>query len=381
MKSATVMSISAALAIAVALCAFGLHAKTASTAAAQAVSNAAASPPTSRTADDVDQEISITIQSLGKVLSDPVFLSDPAKRSELAPQIIPLAKKIATDMAELAALHPERKKDLNGARIEYLSILSTLGDADASKELATLAASKDSDEMLNGLSGQLETRWMLANMDPALQTPIADELEKLDAIHKESDAFTGLTETFSETAASPELFVRLHDLARKMTSPFAQALNQGMKEEQAAETKLKGNEGKPALITGKDPEGKPFSTADWKGKVILVDFWATWCGPCKAEMPRVKQLYNRYHSKGFEVLGISNDYSADDIKAFVAQEQIPWQQLYDADAGSKENWNPITLGFGIEGIPMMFLIDKKGTIRSVEARQNMEELIPKLLAE
>ena len=132
-----------------------------------------------------------------------------------------------------------------------------------------------------------------------------------------------------------------------------------MKEEQAAETKLKGNEGKPALLAGKDPEGKPFTTADWKGKVILVDYWATWCGPCKAEMPRVKQLYNRYHSKGFEVLGISNDYSADDIKTFVAQEQIPWQQLYDADAGSKENWNPITLGFGIEGIPMMFLIDAK----------------------
>ena len=80
--------------------------------------------------------------------------------------------------------------------------------------------------MLNGLSGQLETRWMLANMDPALQTPIADDLEKLDAIHKDSDAFTGLTETLSETAASPELFVRLHDLSAEDDQPVSSASTQ-----------------------------------------------------------------------------------------------------------------------------------------------------------
>jgi len=60
---------------------------------------------------------------------------------------------------------------------------------------------------------------------------------------------------------------------------------------------------------------------------------------------------------------------------------MPWPQLFDADAAKNQQWNPITAGFGIDGIPTMFLIDKKGVCRTVTARENMEDLIPKLLAE
>ena len=82
------------------------------------------------------------------------------------------------------------------------------------------------------------------------------------------------------------------------------------------------------------------------------------------------------------MLGVSNDYTVEDLTKFVAADPaMPWPQLLDTAAAAKKEWNPITSGYGINGIPTMFLIDKKGVCRTVEARENFEELIPKMLAE
>ena len=82
------------------------------------------------------------------------------------------------------------------------------------------------------------------------------------------------------------------------------------------------------------------------------------------------------------MLGVSNDFAADDLKKFLAENKdMPWPQLFDASAAAQQQWNPVTLAYGINGIPTMFLIDKKGVVRTVSARENMEELIPKMLAE
>jgi thiol-disulfide isomerase/thioredoxin len=136
--------------------------------------------------------------------------------------------------------------------------------------------------------------------------------------------------------------------------------------------------GTPVSFQFKALDGTAIDTAQWKGKVVLVDFWATWCGPCVAEMPRMKSLYDQYHAQGLEVIGISCDESAEPLQKFVAAKGIAWPQW---PPQNDEGWHPEAKAWGVRGIPTMFLIDKEGLLRSVTARGELETLIPQLLAE
>jgi thiol-disulfide isomerase/thioredoxin len=141
------------------------------------------------------------------------------------------------------------------------------------------------------------------------------------------------------------------------------------------------NQDKPFKIIGKTVDGADFTTASWKGKVILVNFWATWCGPCIGEVPRVKKMYAQYHAQGLEVLGVSNDFSANSLKTYLAKNNMPWPELFDPAAAEKQKFNSLTTNLAIDGIPIIFLIDRMGICRSVRGDDQMEDLIPKLLAE
>jgi peroxiredoxin len=180
-------------------------------------------------------------------------------------------------------------------------------------------------------------------------------------------------------AATPDMSKRALAITSGMQTPMAAQL----KAQAAADEKIHSFQGKPLVIAGQTVDGKRFTTADWKGKVILVDFWATWCGPCRQELPRVKKAYPDFHAKGLEVLGVSNDFDAKKLTDFVAADPgMPWPQLFDAQAAAGQMWNPTTTtGFGIEGIPTMFLIDKQGVLKSVDAREDFEQEIPKLLVQ
>lgn len=107
-----------------------------------------------------------------------------------------------------------------------------------------------------------------------------------------------------------------------------------------------------------DINGKPFTLANYKGKVVLLDFWATWCGPCRAELPNVLETYNKYHSKGFEIMGISLDENKEKLVQFIKDKNIPWQQYFDG-----KGWeNKLGQKYGITAIPATFLIDGQGKI-------------------
>jgi peroxiredoxin len=107
-----------------------------------------------------------------------------------------------------------------------------------------------------------------------------------------------------------------------------------------------------------DVEGKPVSLASYKGKIVLVDFWATWCGPCVAELPNVLKAYEKYHSKGFEIIGISLDQDKDKLTTFIKSKNMPWQQFFDG-----QGWkNKLAQQYGIRSIPATYLIGKDGKL-------------------
>ncbi len=124
-------------------------------------------------------------------------------------------------------------------------------------------------------------------------------------------------------------------------------------------------------------DGRPVDLASLRGKVVLIDFWATWCGPCVGEIPNVVNAYNKYHDQGFEIIGISFDTNKVTLKRMMEDKGMPWPQYFDG-----KGWqNDFGVKFGIHGIPTMWLIDAKGQIITKNARTDLAGQVAKALAE
>ncbi len=152
--------------------------------------------------------------------------------------------------------------------------------------------------------------------------------------------------------------------------------------------KYEGTVPKPSTIA---PVGKPFpklkftsitgqdvDVAKLKGKVVLVDFWATWCGPCRKEMPNLIAAYEKHHANGFEIVGISLDEKKDALERYIKENKMPWPQFFDG-----KGWkNEISRRFAVNSIPCSYLIDRKGVVSQIDARgRTLAEAIAKLVAE
>lgn len=110
-------------------------------------------------------------------------------------------------------------------------------------------------------------------------------------------------------------------------------------------------------------DGKPIKLSDYKGKVVLLDFWATWCGPCLMELPNVKKVYEAHKDKGFEIIGISADEDVADLKKLVEQENIQWPQIFDGG----DKGGAIQEQYGVMKYPTTILLDKEGKINTIDA--------------
>ena len=117
--------------------------------------------------------------------------------------------------------------------------------------------------------------------------------------------------------------------------------------------------------------------AKLKGKVVLVEFWSTSCGPCIGEMPTLKAVYQKLHEQGFEVVGISLDDKESVLRRFIKEKELPWPQHFEGNGWE----NKFAVRYGIFSIPTMWLVDKAGKLRSTEARFDLERQVTSLLDE
>jgi thiol-disulfide isomerase/thioredoxin len=115
----------------------------------------------------------------------------------------------------------------------------------------------------------------------------------------------------------------------------------------------------------KDLNGNPLSVGALKGKVVLVDFWATWCGPCRGELPNVIDIYKKNHPKGFEIIGVSLDSEKEKLTDFLkSQDGMTWSQYFDG-----QGWqNALAQKYGVESIPFTILVGTDGKIIGTELR-------------
>jgi peroxiredoxin len=131
-------------------------------------------------------------------------------------------------------------------------------------------------------------------------------------------------------------------------------------------------------ITLSDTAGKTISISSFRGKYLLIDFWASWCGPCRQENPSVVKMYHQYHDKGFEILGVSLDSDRNAWIKAIQKDQLAWAHISDL-----KGWGSVVVPmYKIQGIPFTCLLDKEGRIVAKNLRGKMLELkLKELLGE
>jgi thiol-disulfide isomerase/thioredoxin len=182
-------------------------------------------------------------------------------------------------------------------------------------------------------------------------------------------------EQLDDTHIAGDYYAKVSELLKQSEKPRLVQLS-AMLDGTVRRLKLPGN---VMEVTGLKLDGEPLNWDEYRGKVVLVDFWATWCGPCREELPNVKENYEKYHAQGFDVVGISLDSDKGQLEEFLKDEEIPWVNLFQpVPEGEDQASQPTADHYGITGIPTAILVDREGKVISLMARGDM---LTTLLAE
>jgi len=275
------------------------------------------------------------------------------------------------DYAKSLALDPKNK---NAEKV--LAEIKATPDTPAA--LAEMQARLQLDDAMNAAFDASEQG---AFNVPALKAKLVAFLDK----YPEDPDAAGLVGNFFYYAESADL-----KLADAEWHAFAAHPNAKVRELAAQKLQLAELIKSPLELKFTAADGRAVDVAALRGQVVLVDFWATWCGPCVQEIPNVVATYRQYHAQGFEIVGISFDQAPDPAKpakrqktaeqvlAFTREKGMPWPQYYDGTYWQ----NPYGKKYGIRGIPAMFLLNKQGLVVSTNARGlKLGAEVKRLLAE
>jgi thiol-disulfide isomerase/thioredoxin len=272
-------------------------------------------------------------------------------------------------------------------KVESLHIKGELGDETASKQTADFLAGLKYDNRPALVENLAKIRQNFELMQ--FQIKLASKLRNWPnlGVAEQGDIIKQIGTIIKAGEATPEklgLLMEISDmigegpsapLAGKMLNDvlpaFRESKNQDIQhdlpiiEGVARRLNLPGHK---LELTGTYLDGKPLDWEAYRGKVVLVDFWATWCGPCRAEVPNVLENYRKYHDKGFDVLGISLDEKRSDVEEYMRQSGVPWRTTFHTVTDPQHKTPPDVLRYGVSAIPRCILVDQQGNVVNLNAR-------------
>ncbi len=283
---------------------------------------------------------------------------------------------------KVLASRPDNAQEVDAlkAKLHAYQVLIMVGTPDAAATGLKFAEELKKDKRPE-LSEIAEGAWFDFKMSTV---PAMDAKERRDLVNAVTAALRKKPQTYAELA---ENFGRMleglgdGENAAAAYGSFGEVLSQNLDKKirdygeilkNGAVRRAKLLTGEPVKVAGKTVNGKPFDIAAYKGKVIIVDFWATWCGPCLAELPNLKKIYEKYHSRGLEIVGVDLDNDGDALAKFLKDNDLPWTILHNSEKKAEDEkpgfTDPNAEQYGITGIPTIILIDRKGKVISLDAR-------------
>lgn len=277
----------------------------------------------------------------------------------------------------LAAVGAEDELHVRAAKLklESLMMLGRLGDAQAATDMEAFAA-----ELVNSPNAELATEaqrlMLMTEAQKVFQTGDMEAapglIDKMVALVKANpdDGETAMlsmqiASAFGQMPDGEELAVKAYTTLGPLFASSKVPQIQEMAKSFEGTLRRMSLPGNPLELKGTLMDGSPFDPASVEGKVVLVDFWATWCGPCVAEIPNMLEQYEKYHDKGFEIIGISLDQDRDALDSFVTDRKIPWPILHEKEGGGQ---HPLAEYYGINAIPQLILIGRDGNVITLNAR-------------